>query len=426
MRFRVTIILLKFDLNLMNAFDHAAELLHLSPNTLKRLQTPDRVVFAQIPVARDSGELIFFDAMRVQHNNLRGPYKGGIRFHPKVDLEEVKHLAFWMTMKTSVMDLPLGGGKGGVVVDPKSLSDRELEGLSRGYVAAFFPVLGARKDVPAPDVYTTPRIMAWMSDEFSRLAGSPQPATFTGKPIEAGGSEGRDIATAQGGFYLLERLIQRKQCPLKPTIVIQGFGNAGSVFATLAHDAGMTVLGISDSKGGIIADSGLNISDVLKFKEEHGTVVGFPGTRTVSQMELLTSACDVLVPAALSDQIAPEIAKNIGAKIVLELANGPTTAAADDVLRSRNIILVPDILANAGGVTVSCFEWEQNLKNEHWSKEKVLTMLKEKMEKSFDEVVSRAERYDVDLRTAAYVLSLERLSVPAPTPTTVSSPLLRP
>ncbi|MDD5749433.1 MAG: Glu/Leu/Phe/Val dehydrogenase [Patescibacteria group bacterium] len=401
----------------MNAYDNAirqlekaAQLIDLDKDVLAKLSVPEKIIMASLPVRLDDGTLKIFQAYRVQYNSARGPYKGGIRFHPQVDLDEVKALSFWMTIKTAVVDLPLGGAKGGVVVDPKSLSQSEIERLSRAWVRAFRPVIGPEKDIPAPDVYTNPQIMSWMADEFSQLEGKPSLGVVTGKPLEYGGSKGRDTATATGGFQVLMEAIKLKGLDLKKTrVAIQGFGNAGSVMASLLYQAGAKIVALADSRSLIYSDQGLNIEKVLEHKKQSGSLAGFSGAKEISQEEFFQLAVEVIVPAALENQIDKNNAKDIKAKIILELANGPTTPEADELLTKQGVLVVPDVLANAGGVTVSYFEWLQNISHNYWSEEEVEAELKERMIPSFEAVWQIAQEYKTDLRTASFILALKRL-----------------
>ncbi|MEK7532746.1 MAG: Glu/Leu/Phe/Val dehydrogenase, partial [Patescibacteria group bacterium] len=347
--------------NAMQQLDRAVEIAGIDPAIVDALRAPEHIREFDIPVTMDDGVQKVFKGYRVQYNSWRGPYKGGIRYHQNVDVDEVKALGFWMTIKTAVANIPMGGGKGGVTVNPKELSEGELERLTRGYVRAGVDFFGPERDVPAPDVNTTPQMMAWFADEYCALRpGATCRAVVTGKPVEAGGSEGRGTATAQGGFYVLLAALEKLGMPVTGTrVAIQGFGNAGAIMAELCHAAGMKIVAVSDSQGGI-KDGGLDPRAVLDFKKQHGTVVGFPGTQTISNEQLLETECDVLVPAALENVITKDNAANIHAKIILELANGPTTPEADEMLKERGVTVVPDVLANAGGVTVSYFEWDQN------------------------------------------------------------------
>lgn len=392
--------------------------------TLNKLQTPERVLTAKIPVPLDNGTTREFVAYRVQYNDARGPFKGGIRYHPGVTEDEVKALAFWMTMKCAAVGLPLGGGKGGVVVNPKELSAGELERLSRGYVQAFYQHLGPTKDVPAPDVYTNSQIMAWMLDEYEHLVGEHAPGMITGKPLSLGGSLGRATATAQGGVYILQELMAKlERSPKNTTVAIQGFGNAGANAAKLLHQLGYKIVAVSDSQGGVYNEDGIDPRKAEAIKQAGGMLgcycLGTVCTleqiktdgpcRAVSNEELLELAVDVLIPAALENQITAANADRIKAKIILELANGPTTPEADEILNKKGTLVVPDILANAGGVTVSYFEQVQNAMNYYWSEEEVSPKLKKIMVDAFAAVWGAKGKHQVDLRTAAFVLAVERV-----------------
>ena len=400
----------------MNPFENALQQLNransvqsFNPEFLKRFDNPNREVRISIPVTMDDGHLEIFEGYRVQYNNARGPYKGGIRFHQDTDINEVKALAFWMTLKCAVVDIPMGGGKGGITVDPKKLSKVELEKLSRGWIKGMAQVIGPHIDVPAPDVNTTPEIMSWMVDEYEKITGDKTGAVITGKPIENGGSEGRGVATGLGGFYVFNNLREKLELPSSCTVVIQGFGNVGGHAADIFTNNGHKVIALSDSKGAIYKEDGFVISEVNNYKKEHGTIVGFEGSKTITNDELLELECDVLIPSALENQITEKNANNIKAKVVIELANGPTTTLADDILFSKGIAVIPDILANAGGVTVSTFEWEQNLKNEHWSEEQVLEKLKTIMDTQSDIVFEKSKSLHTDVRRAAFIVALERI-----------------
>lgn len=382
----------------MIQLDKAAAVMRLDPVLLARLKSPDRILGFELEARMDDGSARKFPAYRVQWNCARGPYKGGIRYAPVVDLDEVKALSFWMTVKTAVLDLPLGGGKGGVVVDPKALSAAELERLTRAYARALAPHVGPDLDVPAPDMNTSGREMGWFLDEYEKAVGRSAPGVVTGKPLALGGSLGREAATGRGGFFLLEPLRILLGLERPGRLVVQGFGNVGSWFAELAAAAGWKVVGLSDSKGGLYDASGL---DLAAFKTK---------PRPLTQAELLTSECDVLVPAAMEGQIDAGIAERLKARAVLELANGPTTVDADEILEKRGIPVVPDVLANAGGVTVSCFEWIQNLTREAWTEERVNAALKEKMLRAWDDVQATRGRYGGTLREAAFILAIGRIS----------------
>ncbi|NQV90122.1 Glu/Leu/Phe/Val dehydrogenase [Candidatus Uhrbacteria bacterium] len=395
--------------NALEQLKRATFLVSFSSDFLEQIKHPNRQMNVSIPVKMDDGTLKVFEGYRVQFNNARGPYKGGIRFHQDTDIEEVKALAFWMALKCAVVNIPMGGGKGGVTVNPKELSESELEHLSRGWMRRMVDVVGPQKDVPAPDVNTTPQIMAWMADEFGKITGDVSGAVITGKPLESGGSEGRGTATAQGGFYVFEALREQLLLPEVCSVVIQGFGNAGEHAAHIWTRAGHKVIATSDSRGAIRNLDGLDISALSEHKKATGTVAGFAGGETFEASELLFQACDLLIPAALENQIREDNASYLQTKVVLELANGPTTPEADDQLIARGVRVIPDILANAGGVTVSTFEWEQNLKEEHWSEEEVFVKLKTIMEREALAIFEKATTLSTDLRRAAFIIALERI-----------------
>lgn len=374
------------------------------------LKKPQKAVEVSIPVLMDSGEIKVFTGFRVQYSNARGPYKGGFRYHPQVDLAEVKSLAFWMSIKCAVVDIPYGGGKGGIEVDPKSLSERELERLTRGYVRAMAKNIGVKEDIPAPDVYTTPQIMAWFMDEYSRLQGENTPAIVTGKPIEVGGSLGRDKATAQGGFYVLQNVLDNlKDIKVGASVAINGFGNAGANFAEIVEKEKYRVVAISDSKGGIFKEEGLDVKAVVNHKQKTGSVIDFVGAKNISNEELLSLEVDVLVPAALENVIHKDNVQEIKAQIILELANGPVTKEASKALFEKGTTIIPDVLANSGGVVVSYFEWVQNLQNFYWSAEDVQQKLKPKMNKATCDIWNFKEENKVDMRTAAYALAVRKI-----------------
>ena len=389
--------------------------MNLSADVLEILSHPERVLEVAVPVKMDNGSLKVFDGYRVQYNKARGPYKGGIRYHPDTDINEVKALAFWMAIKCAVVDVPFGGGKGGITVDPKKLSVGELERMTRSFTRAIAPFIGAEIDVPAPDVNTTPKIMAWLADEYAKVHGSAVPAVVTGKPLDQGGSEGRTAATGQGGFYILRETAKKLSLdPKNTTVAVQGFGNVGYYFAKLAHEAGYKIVAVSDSKGGIYNKDGLDPAAALKVKQETGKLTG---GEVISNEQLLELPVDVLAPSALESVITSDNVDLIKAKIILELANGPTTPEADEVLFKKGITLVPDVLANAGGVTVSYFEWYQNIHQEHWTEDQVLAKLEPMMQKSFTAVWAAQEKYGVDLRMAAYTVALERIAAAMKSPT---------
>lgn len=398
-------------------FDHAlaqlsrADAVRRFPEEfMRRIRVPQREIRVSIPVRMDDGTERLFEGYRVQCNDARGPFKGGVRFHQDTDIDEVRALALWMAIKCAVVDIPMGGGKGGVTVDPSTLSKGELERLSRGWVRALVDVIGPRKDVPAPDVNTTPEIMAWMADEYAVLTGDRSGAVITGKPVDKGGSLGRARATAQGGFHVFEALAPRLGLPARCRVAIQGFGNAGGTAAEIWSKAGHQVIAVSGSKGGIMAEEGLDVAAVAAYAKANGTVVGFPGATPVTNDDLLALPCDLLIPAALEGQIREDNAGRVRASVILELANGPTTPEADDILLGRGVSVIPDILANAGGVTVSTFEWEQNLKGERWSEAEVAAKLEAVMRTQAGAVFVRAERLGTDMRRAAFVVALERIA----------------
>ncbi|MFA6553110.1 MAG: Glu/Leu/Phe/Val dehydrogenase [Patescibacteria group bacterium] len=405
--------------NVVKKIQETARRLKIDSSFVEKLSKPDATLERPITITLDSGASKTFNGFRVQFNNARGPYKGGIRFHPEADLDEVKTLACLMAVKCAAADIPMGGGKGGITVNPKELSEAELERLSRGWVQSFFNEIGPEKDVPAPDVNTTPKIMSWMVAEYSKLAGKNSPAAFTGKPLDIGGSLGREYSTAQGGFFVLRELLKKTGLtPAKTRVIVQGFGNVGYHTARILHENGYTIVGLSDSKGAILVPGGVDPRHVMEHKKASGKLAGVycKGSvceeieyHQVSNEELLEADCDVLIPAALENQITDKNASQIKAKIILEMANGPITPEADSVLFKKGIYIVPDVLANAGGVTVSYFEWRQNLDNERWTEEVVNTKLEEKMVKQFNTIwaISMAEK--IDLRSATYMLSIGRI-----------------
>ncbi len=388
--------------------DKAYKQITLSKEVAEILASPKEQLQFSIPIRMDNGELKVYQGYRVRYNDARGPTKGGIRYHQDVTLDEVKALSFWMMVKCAVIDIPYGGGKGGITVDPKKLSVRELERLSRGWVRAAYPIIGPQRDIPAPDVNTTPQIMAWMVDEYSTIAQSHQPGFITGKPISLGGSQGRGTATAQGGFYALRESL--KHIKSGKTVAIQGFGNAGAVMADLLAQDGFTIVAVSDSKGGVHNPTGINISQAKQHKEKTGQLAGFSGSSPVSNKEILELPVDILVLAALENQVDEKNANNVKAKIVVELANGPTTPAADDLLHKKGVFVIPDVLANSGGVCVSYFEWVQNLYGYYWTEKEVFAKLEEKMVKEFNAVHAISSKKGIDMRTAAYVVALERIA----------------
>lgn len=411
-----------------------AELAQLDPSTIARLERIDRFVETTFSITMDDGTEHFYTGFRSEHNNIRGPYKGGLRFHQNVSADEVRALSFWMTMKCAVVDVPFGGGKGGIIVDPKALSEQELSQLSRSFVRSMKGIFGPTTDVPAPDVNTNPAVMAWMVDEYDSFVGETDPeigafhgqaitakkqsptwlarvaATFTGKPLEYGGSEGRSEATGFGGGILLRELVQLGMLGSLPkTIALQGFGNVATYFAESIKELGFTIVALSDSGGAIYNEQGFNIAAVEQYKKEHKTLAGFPGSQAITNEALLELPVTVLVPAALENVITRDNAERIQAKIILELANGPTSPEADAILNARNIPVIPDILANSGGVGTSYFEWYQNMHNEQWSKHEVLEKLDAIMTRAFAAVVSAQKEFSCSFRQAAYIVAVRRI-----------------
>jgi glutamate dehydrogenase (NAD(P)+) len=421
--------------NAMTQLDKVAEVKAFDKAFLETLRHPNRDVRVSIQVKMDDGSLKIFEGYRVEYNNALGPYKGGIRYHQDTEINEVKALGFWMAIKCAVVGIPMGGGKGGITVDPHKLSKTELEALSRGWVRRMSDILGPKKDVPAPDVNTTPEIMAWMTDEFAKINGyekteaTPAPyqtplkytdandkewlkrfgSGFTGKAIEAGGSLGRGTSTAQGGFYVFETLRSELGLPEKCRVVIQGFGNVGGNAAKIFHADGHKVLAVSDSSGGVYNADGLDIPKLFEHKKNTGSLANFPNAKNITNEELLTTECDLLIPGAFENVISEKNANNVKTKAVLELANGPLTPEADEILFKKNIPVIPDVLANSGGVTVSYFEWDQNLKGEHWSEIQVFEKLKKILEDSSKKILGKTRESKTSLRVGAFILALERI-----------------
>lgn len=400
--------------------DPVFKYIDVDEEVIKRLSVAKRSIIASIPVRMDSGELKIFTGYRVQYDDTRGPTKGGIRYHPQVNLDEVTSLSFWMTVKCAIAGLPFGGAKGGVTVNPKELSKRELERLSRGYVRAFSDILGESRDIPAPDVYTNATIMGWMADEYSVIRRRQVPGVITGKPINLGGSQGRESATGKGALFALNEYAHHHGWK-KPetTIAVQGFGNAGYHFARLAKKQGYRVVAVSDSQGAIYSCSGLNIDDVYNFKQSEGELASVYCDGTVCnqlEFEVMTNAelleldVDVLVLCALENQITQVNAERIKAKTVLEIANGPVTPQADEILEANGISVIPDVLANSGGVIVSYFEWVQNKAGFYWDKEEIEVKLKKKMNRESNIIFDIASHHNCSLRTAAYIHGIERLA----------------
>ncbi len=391
--------------------DIVADLIHLEAGIRDVLKHPKRELTVNFPVRLDDGSFRVFTGYRVQYNMARGPCKGGIRYHPQVTLDEVRALAAWMTWKCAVVNIPYGGAKGGVICDPKSMSKGELERLTRRYATEIAPIIGPEMDIPAPDVYTDSQTMAWIMDSYSMQKGYSVPGVVTGKPISLGGSEGRGEATGRGCAIVIREAAKDAGVRVKGgTVAVQGFGNAGSVAANLLHDEqGATIVAVSDSKGGIYKAEGMNPHAIEEYKKKTGSVVGFPGTKALSNEEVLEAKVDILVPAALENQITKKNADKIGAKIVAEAANGPTVPEADKILYERKVVVLPDVLANAGGVTVSYFEWAQDIQGFYWTLEEVNQRLEKVMVRSYAEVHKVAEEKHVNNRTAAYVLAIQRV-----------------
>ena len=392
--------------------DEVASILHLEPGIHAFLREPMRELHVSIPVKMDDGQTKVFQGFRVQYNNARGPFKGGIRFHPEETVDVVKALAAWMTWKCAVADIPLGGGKGGVICNPKEMSSSELERLSRGYIDAIWEFIGPDRDIPAPDVYTNPQIMGWMMDEYSKLRGCSIPGVITGKPLSLGGSLGRDDATARGGVCTIMEAAKHLNMDLSAaTVAVQGFGNAGSNAAILMREiAGSKIVVVSDSKGGIHNKQGLDPSKVLQHKMETGSVINFPQAENISNAELLELEVDVLCPAGLETVITEKNASRIRARIVAELANGPTTPESDEVLYQNGVFSIPDFLCNAGGVTVSYFEWVQCLNRYYWDENEVHQQLGQIMTKAFQDVLAESLKRKVKMRTAAYIVAVIRVA----------------
>lgn len=391
--------------NAMNQLESAATKVGIGDYDV--LRHAKRLIQVSFPVKLDSGKTIFLQAYRVQYNDARGPFKGGIRFHPDVDIGEVKALSFWMVIKNAVVDIPYGGAKGGVTVDPKSLSENELETVSRGFMKAMHQFIGPMVDVPAPDVYTSPKVMAWMLDEYEKIKGYKAPATITGKPLQLGGSKVRDYSTAMGGVYILDEAI--KIYGLNKRVVIQGFGNAGMNLARILSERGYKIIGVSDSRSALYCEDSFNIEQLAAHKKNTGSLKDFSSGSLISNEELLELETDILIPSALGNQITKDNAHKIKAKLICELANGPTTADADKILSQRNIVVIPDVLFNAGGVVVSYFEWSQNLFGFYWSESDILDKLAHKMKSSFDDVMSLADEKSLSLREAAFALAVSRI-----------------
>jgi glutamate dehydrogenase (NAD(P)+) len=392
-------------------FDMAAEYLKLDAGLRQILRTPKRVMEVSIPVKMDNGQMKVFTGFRVQHNVSRGPAKGGLRYHPNVTLDEVKALAAWMTWKTATVNLPYGGAKGGIICDPKRMSKGELERMTRRYAAEIQPIIGPEVDIPAPDVYTDAQTMAWIMDTYAMTVGHASPGVVTGKPVSIGGSEGRTDATGRGVLYVVEEACKVKKINLRgAAVAIQGFGNVGSAVARLFAEKKAKIVAISDSRGGVHNPRGIDPLRALRYKERSGTVVGMPGASRISNDELLALKCDILIPAALENAITLHNADQIKAKIVAEAGNGPTTPHADEILSRKGVFVIPDILANAGGVTVSYFEWAQDLQGFFWQVHEVNSKLEFVMRRAFNDVHETMRKFHVYPRAAAYILAVGRVA----------------
>jgi len=399
----------------------AAAALNLEPNIVEVLSSPERMLIVSIPVKMDDGKTKVFTGYRVQHNTARGPAKGGIRYHLGVCLDEVKSLAFWMSVKNAVVGVPFGGGKGGITCNPKKMSEGELERLTRGYAAAIAKFVGPDQDIPAPDVGTNAQIMGWFTDEYCKIVGKCVPGVITAKPLEIGGSRGRGTATGRGAFFATLEAVKTFNIPLKGARVsIQGYGNVARPIAKYLYELGCKIVAVSDSTGGVYNPEGMHPVKLAKFKTKTRSVKGFPRSKEISTIDPITVDCDILIPAALENQITEKNASKVQAKLIVEEANGPTTAEADKILYEKGVVIVPDVLANAGGVTVSYFEWVQNRMGYYWSDEEVDEKLKQVMTKAFKGVYQNAKQYQVDtslttqqslmdMRTAAYVTAVKKI-----------------
>jgi len=396
---------------MMERFDHAAKLLNLDPGLYKILRHPEKQIIVSVPVLRDNGDVEVYTGYRVLYNTSRGPAKGGIRFDLNVTLDEVKALAAWMTWKCAVVNIPFGGAKGGVICDPTTMSMAELERVTRRYTSGIIDVLGPDSDVPAPDVNTNERVMAWIMDTYSMHKRHTVTAVVTGKPVEMGGSLGRREATGRGCMFVTREALKRIGIPMnKARVAVMGFGNVGSISADLLAKEGATIVAVSDKSGGLINPKGLDVTDLIQWVREHRQLAGYPKAEAITNEQLLTCDCDVLVPAALENVITSKNAPKIKAKIICEGANGPTTAGADKILEDKGIFVIPDILANAGGVTVSYFEWVQDRGGYFWDEATVNNRLEQIMVKSFNDVVALADKHKVNTRIAAYMLSIDRVA----------------
>jgi glutamate dehydrogenase (NAD(P)+) len=396
----------------LKQLDEASKIIGIDKGMHDVLAQPKRILIVSIPTRMDNDEIHVFTGFRSQHNDARGPFKGGIRYHPQVSIDEVKALSMWMTWKCAIANIPYGGGKGGIICNPKQMSTGELERMTRRYAYAIADIIGPHTDIPAPDVYTGGKEMSWIMDTYSALKGNfVQPEVITGKPLAIGGSLGRNEATGRGLSFTVREASKKLGINLRAaTIAVQGFGNAGQFAAQLLEEMGAKVVAVSDSQGGISNKNGISIGSARAHKEKTGSVVGFPGSNSISNEEILETDCTILVPAALENQITQNNAANVSAKLVAEAANGPTTPEADEILHKNKIMVIPDVLANSGGVTVSYFEWLQNLRREYWTEEQVNSMLDKKMTEAFSDVYDTHDRYQVNMRKASIALAVGRVT----------------
>src|SRR5215204_2684297 len=395
----------------LKQLEEAAKLVGIDRGTHDVLAQPKRVLTVSLPTRMDSGEIRVFTGFRSQHNDARGPFKGGIRYHPQVSLDEVKALSMWMTWKCAIADIPYGGGKGGIICNPKQMSIVELERMTRRYAYAIADIIGPRTDIPAPDVYTGGKEMSWIMDTYSALKGNfVQPEVITGKPIAIGGSLGRNEATGRGLAYTVREAAKKMEIDMKQaTFVVQGFGNAGQFSSKLVEEQGAKMIAASDSQGAIINTNGISVDELMKFKRETGSIVGFEDAKSITNDALLETECTILIPAALENQITKNNADKIKTQIIAEAANGPTTPEADEILFKKDILVIPDVLANGGGVTVSYFEWLQNLRRDYWTEEEVNKRLDINITKSFYDVYDTHTKYKIDMRKAATLLAVKRV-----------------
>jgi glutamate dehydrogenase/leucine dehydrogenase len=396
----------------LKQLDEASKIIGIDKGMHDVLAQPKRILIVSIPTRMDNDEIHVFTGFRSQHNDARGPFKGGIRYHPQVSIDEVKALSMWMTWKCAIANIPYGGGKGGIICNPKQMSTGELERMTRRYAYAIADIIGPHTDIPAPDVYTGGKEMSWIMDTYSALKGNfVQPEVITGKPLAIGGSLGRNEATGRGLSFTVREAAKKLGINLRAaTVAVQGFGNAGQFAALLLEEMGAKVVAVSDSQGGISNENGISIGSVRAHKEKTGSVVGFPGSKSISNEEILETGCTILIPAALENQITKNNAANVSAKLVAEAANGPTTPEADEILHKNKIMVIPDVLANSGGVTVSYFEWLQNLRREYWTEEQVNSMLDKKMTEAFSDVYDAHDKFQVNMRKASIALAVGRVT----------------